>query len=73
MTKTRQYISGDTMIAHGSHIAGYEALLDLRSHDMDSESQEYALDLAVATQIVRNFCLISYCCVHIDSFRWSNI
>ncbi|KAK5050784.1 hypothetical protein LTR84_003343 [Exophiala bonariae] len=47
-----EYISGDTMIAHGSHIAGYEALLDLRSRDIDSESQEYALDLAVATQIV---------------------
>jgi hypothetical protein len=54
LTNLRQYISGDTVIAHGSHIAGYEALLDLRSRDMDPESQEYALDLAVATQIVRN-------------------
>lgn len=41
------------MVAHGSHIAGYEALLDLRSHTTDIESQEYALDLSVATQIVR--------------------
>lgn len=47
-----QYISGDTMKAHGSHIAGYEALLDLRSRSTDHESQEYALDLSVATQIV---------------------
>jgi hypothetical protein len=52
LANTCQYISGDTMIAHGSHIAGYEALLDLRSRTTDSESQEYALDLAVATQIV---------------------
>ncbi|KEF51366.1 uncharacterized protein A1O9_12515 [Exophiala aquamarina CBS 119918] len=47
-----EYISGDTMEAHGSHIAGYEALLDLRSRSTNHESQEYALDLSVATQIV---------------------
>lgn len=59
-----QYISGDTMVAHGSHIAGYEALLDLRSRSTDDESREYALDLAVATQIVSIFHFTPFRLVH---------
>ena len=40
------------MIDHGPHVAGYEALLDLRSKDIDDGSMNYSLFLAVATQIV---------------------
>lgn len=48
----KQYITGDTNTPLGSHISGYEAMLDMRSKDIEDGSMNYSLFIDITSQIV---------------------